>query len=457
MCTTPLMINGYEVSCRECDQCLATYKNTWVSRCVAEKQVMPYAYAITLTYADIYTLVGGEYVKHPPLGARVFRYKDVSDFWKRIRAAGKRKWGENIEFRYVIVGEIGTENGRCHYHGVIFSSHPIVELGKLTSAKGGGFAYKRRLDWTVWNHGFVQFQVADRAGMSYALKYILKARMTAERSRGYAREGKTEWLASSYLWCSKTPPIGAAWLWQKLKELTDQGLTPPALRVRVPGGGDWYVGGKLQKEMCLYLHQANKEYRQARGRDLAGWSSLIKSVSDEIELADTGEIVQRKPLEWLLNGEEQEKNTEYTEYQKKQDWDKYKVEYARKRRIAAPITAARATLRKCGHILPCEACSNTLNYKSLEELNGEYKFRLATWRAKNPQGSRQSDVEWEERFKEWWLTRLRPSRGCGLRDADILQEQFARLVPVTKAQPGLAAKAAVGGALHKKAGQCEGP
>lgn len=181
MCATPKTFDGYEVSCRECNQCAATYKNTWVARCVAEKQTTEYAYAVTLTYADVDGV--------PPLGARVYRYSDVAKFWKRIRAAARYRWGENIDFRYVVVGEKGTKFGRCHYHAVVFSSHPIIELGDFSGPDGTGFEYKRRLNWSLWGHGFIEFQVADVAGMAYVLKYVLKSRMTAARSAGYAREG----------------------------------------------------------------------------------------------------------------------------------------------------------------------------------------------------------------------------------------------------------------------------
>ncbi|AZV78280.1 hypothetical protein EBB79_10585 [Parasedimentitalea marina] len=286
---------------------------------------MPHAYAITFTYADITEEIDGEWITEPPLGARVYRYKDVELMWKRIRSAANRKWkNEEFEMRYVIVGEKGTRFGRCHYHGVVFATHPIIELGKITSRKGNEFAYKRRLNWSIWGHGFVEFQIADRKGIAYCLKYILKARMTAERSKGHKREGKTEWLASSYLWCSKVPAIGSKWLWGKLNDLLSKGMCPPALRVRVPGGGDWYVSGKLQMEMCLFLHQANNEYQQLRGRNLAGWLTLIESVQDEIENSETGEICKRKPWEWLVNGEELEENPEHTAEQAQADFNALK-------------------------------------------------------------------------------------------------------------------------------------
>lgn len=433
MCTKPNIINGYEVSCRECDQCAATYKNTWVSRCVAEKQTMPHAYALTLTYADI----DGE----PPLGARVYRYKDVQNMWMRIRSAARRKWkGEEFEMRYVVVGEKGTRFGRCHYHGVVFSSHPIIELGKLSGPMGDKFQYKRRLDWSIWGHGFVEFQMADRKGIAYCLKYILKSRMTAARSTGFGREGKTEWLASSYMWCSTTPAVGANWLWEKLSDLVSKGVCPPALRVRVPGGGDWYVSGALQKDMCLYLHDANEEYRKERGRDLAGWSTLIKSVQDEIELADTGEVVKRKPWEWLTNGDTEEEETEYPQGYLQRKHKVEREQFERELQIRQEVTDARQAVRKCGDILPCVKCTQSLTDDQRADLRQEYLLRYEEWQYLIGEGSR-------EEFEEWWRTRLRPSRGCGLRDEPIHKEKFARLVQVTKAQPGLRGKAAIGKAL----------
>jgi hypothetical protein len=457
MCTKPLTINGYEVSCRECDECVATYKNSWVSRCVAEKQTFPHAYAVTLTYADVVTIVDGQQVKQPPLGARVYRYKDVSDFWKRLRYHANKKWQkQGFALRYVVVGEKGTKEGRCHYHGVLFATHPIHELGELEGKKTKGFAYKRRLNWTLWGHGYVEFQRPDRAGMAYVLKYILKARMTAARSRGFAREGKTEWLASSYLWCSKKPAIGSIWLFDKLNDLVSKGMCPPALRVRVPGGGDWYVHGKLQKDMCLYLHHANAEFRKERGRDLAGWSTLINSVSDEIEKEDTGELVKRKPWEYLIHGEEaeeeiSEQEREIRRLHAEQQYQRFKAQIEHKRRIAAPIESARATVRNCGHIVPCANCAARLYPEEKADFEQEYILRFDSWQQRHPQGSRESASEYERRFKDWWLTRLYPSRGCALRETEILQGDFRSLVAITKAQPGLTYKGAVGKGLQGKA------
>lgn len=107
MCVSPKIFNGYEVSCRECDQCAATYKNTWVARAFAQMHTHPHAVVFTLTYADKMLPIGDseiDFAMQPPLGALVYRYKDVQLLWKRLRnAAAKKKWTD-FDLKYICVG-----------------------------------------------------------------------------------------------------------------------------------------------------------------------------------------------------------------------------------------------------------------------------------------------------------------------------------------------------------------
>lgn len=345
MCTEPKTFDGIEVSCRECDQCCATYKNTWVARCLAEMKTHRHALAFTLTYAD-------NEDGTRPLGAKVFRYKDVQDMWKRLRYHGVSRFGKSFMVRYVVVGEMGTRKGRCHYHGVMFSNYPIKELGIFTNSRGDEyFGYKMRLNWSIWGNGFVEFQRADRKGISYALKYILKARMTVQRSEGQGREGKTEWLAASYLWCSKVPAIGSIWLNEKLSQMFEKGMCFPSLRVPTGTGGDWYISGEVQKQVCLRI-KAENDYRQKEhGQDLSGFRPLLASVSDPIINTETGEILPRKAKEWLENGETQD------------DWTCSPEEQQREREAFNDFLRAREAAsrysnraRKCFGIKACSVC-----------------------------------------------------------------------------------------------------
>lgn len=437
MCHKPLIFNGYETACRECNECVATYKNTWVARCIAQKQTLPHALCFTLTYAN----VNGQ----PPLGARVFRYKDVSDMWKRIRRAGERKFGDDFELRYVVVGEIGSNTQRCHYHGVMFSNYPMEKLGKLSSLRGDGIVYKQRLNWSIWGLGFVEFQRADRKGMSYALKYILKSRMTAERSKATHREGKTEWLASSYLWCSKVPSIGETWLWRKVFDLVATGMCPPSLRLRVPAGGDWYVRGKLQMLLCLYLREANMAYNKEHGRDLAGWKPLVASVSDELENLDTGEVLKRNPWQWLINGEdiEYEKDKlpdgplvyDISSFESRRQAEQLEREIFERQSNQFRVAYARKAVRKCGGIRPCNDCRASLSDAQKWDIETAYQFESTLWVEQNPRRDSEESGQYRRRFEAYIWSQNRISQGCRKRGDQWYQRRFEFVRQLERARP----------------------
>lgn len=363
---------------------------------MAEKQTLPNAYAITLTYAD----------KHgkSPLGARVFRYKDVELFWKRLRAAGTKLWGR-FEMRYIIVGEKGTLNGRCHYHGVIFSDRPIHELGEISSLYGNGITYssgkrKVRHNWTIWGHGFVDFQRPDRKGMSYVLKYILKGRMTAARSEGFNRQGRTEWLASSTLWCSTGRSIGEKWLFSKVAEMIGNNRMPTSLLFRVPDGGEWYIGGPLRHKLCLFLHGLAVQREKAGLPDYAGWSTLLTVMGKDIKLT-TGGTIKSKSYEVLLNGEEKEKyrdawddhDRRESDERSRKHWAAYRAENG-----IEPIDPVFEQFTGCFGIRSCKSCEAARAYQKVYEDNDVEKI----WR-----GYYSNEADGSESFPPFddWITR----------------------------------------------------
>lgn len=384
MCSDPKEFKGYKQACRECNDCVNTYKNTWVVRCMAEKETLTHAYAVTLTYADVDGI--------PPLGARVFRYKDLQDFYKRIRRRGALKWGE-IEMRYIVVGEKGSKNGRCHYHGVIFSSHPIHELGDLSSPYGEGITYsskqrKVRHDWSIWGHGFVDFQRPDRQGMAYILKYILKGRMTAARSKGFAREGKTEWLASSTLWVSNGRSIGENWLFKTVGEMIENGRMPSSLLFRVPSGGEWYIGGPLRYKLACHLHGIADQRTKAGLPPLAGWVTLLKTVGKDITLT-SGAKVKSKTYEVLLNGEKTQNERDIWEENDRREADeKSRKHWAafRSETSDGPPDPVLKEFDGCFGIRACAPCEAARGYQDIYEdtdvekiWRGAYEYEKAQY------------------------------------------------------------------------------
>lgn len=362
---------------------------------MAELSQQPYAWAFTLTYSD------GE-DGQAPLGAKLFRYSDVQKFWKRIRSAAKRKWGENLVLRFLVVGETGSRKGRVHYHGVIFASKNIVELGHWEDNPVPVFQFDYRKRWSLWPHGFLQLQRCDRKSVSYAIKYLLKGRMNAKQSQGFAREGKTEWLSSSYLWVSKEPALGEDWLMNKLSDGVKRGRVPSSLRIPVPGGGEWYLQGATQKKACLFLHEANNDFRQRTGDDLAGWRSLVASVDLEVENAETGENRKTKAWEWLTNGEEEEGQTREAKARIGPKDDPERRRLRDKQEIRDRVENASRIVGKCGNVRPCEACFASLSNLEREAVEREEHYWTQRFRQKNGKGD----------FARFWRTRLSRSKWC---------------------------------------------
>lgn len=434
MCSLPFTINGFEVACRQCDSCCETYKNQWVSRCMAEMAILPHALTFTLTYAD-------KPDGTAPAGAAIFKYRDVQLMWKRLRFYGNkhvkelRKKGENAPdfvLRFVVVGEKGTRFGRCHYHGVMFSNYDLRLYSHFKGARSIGFAYKRRLDWTatdggmIWPHGFVEFQPATRKGMAYALKYILKGRMSARKSKGHAREGKTEWLAASYLWCSKVPAIGEGWLMGKALELLELGMCFSSLRVRVPSGGDWFISGEMQDRLCRWIHHTNNNHRRMHGKDLSGFSTLLASVAEPIENTETGESTPSKAWELLTNGELSTETAE-VEGPAKHGPDTFAEQLFEQQSRTFRANYANRLVAKCCNLEPCSECHANASEAELDAIDQHHYLAFEDWIADGcPNGG--SSPILGQRFKTHWQRQSIPSRCCARRNEEwfLGEIQFAK-------------------------------
>ena len=180
MCSDPITQDGNTFACRTCDECVSTRRHGWVSRAMAEKAVYPYAACVTLTYSDE--------TQHGRDGAAMFAYADIRLFLAFLRRsaayeAKKCHWNVKPLVRFLCAGEQGDRNGRCHWHLILFTNFDLSRIGKFT-LNGKQISdrrdmltigkRKRRLNWTLWKHGFMTLQEPDQAGMAYVLSYCLK-------------------------------------------------------------------------------------------------------------------------------------------------------------------------------------------------------------------------------------------------------------------------------------------
>lgn len=349
MCSDPQVKDGNTFACRRCNACLATRRADWVSRGMAEKTIWPHSYTVTLTYSDD-TQRGRD-------GARMFCYADVQGFMARLRdAAAQAVKGTEIPrptIRFVCAGEQGDRNGRCHWHIILYSDYDLVRLGTFVGFKNGKRkplykreeymstrAIKRRLHWSMWQAdlqplGFVTVEETGLEAMKYVLSYCLKDQFTEEKSRGTMREAKSENFSTGLFRMSKRPALGEEFLLRKLNGLAQTGSVLPNLKIKVPGMKHYWVpSGTLRKKLLEELRLLNLHAREMRGCDAPQWSSLVASLKDD-----------EKALE-VLNGPQEDDDTP--------------EDFARaillRGKEAERDQATRDHARRCGSLLPCEAC-----------------------------------------------------------------------------------------------------
>jgi hypothetical protein len=174
-CVSPITLRDPVISgsfntfpCGKCKYCKEIRRSQWSFRLHQELQNSETAAFYTLTYEDIYLPLK----ESPPLSgsyAPTLVKEDVQLFIKRLRShlqRKKRKGKYNhldrsweLPLRYFAVGEYGDQNGRPHYHALIFNI-PYEE--QVIGVKD------------KWAKGNIHVGDVNEASIHYCTKYMLK-------------------------------------------------------------------------------------------------------------------------------------------------------------------------------------------------------------------------------------------------------------------------------------------
>jgi len=168
-------------SCRKCNECIAARKRHWVGRMLAEEQTCHSVNFLTLTY-------GGGYDN---IDAYWLNYQHVQLFFKRLRKAGHK-------FKYVAVGEHGTQAERAHFHILMFWQNEPPDL-----------TLNKEWQWDAWPHGHTYAEVPrSKQGCAvYIMDYLNKDN-----------------LKKAVMKYSKNPMLGQEYLLQYAEKHVSNGL-----------------------------------------------------------------------------------------------------------------------------------------------------------------------------------------------------------------------------------------
>lgn len=174
------------VPCGQCIECRLKRSRDWAVRCMHEASLHKDNRFLTLTYADAFLPRDGS------LDRRAFPL-----FMKRLRKACG-------SVRYFHAGEYGEENGRPHYHALLFGlrfgdeevcgesrgGHPVVQSARLSA---------------LWPFGFSQLGTVTFESAAYVARYCVK-KVTGEQAAAYYGGREPE-----YATMSRRPGIGFRW------------------------------------------------------------------------------------------------------------------------------------------------------------------------------------------------------------------------------------------------------
>lgn len=202
MCVRPARLNsqkeiGLTVPCGQCIECRLKRSREWAIRCMHEASLFSEGSSfITLTYADEFLPKGGS------LDRRAFPL-----FMKRLRK-------EVGPVRYFHVGEYGEQNGRPHYHALLFGLRFADERPMGVTGSGYPAFVSDQLSG-LWTAGASQIGEVTFESAQYVARYCVK-KITGSRAEAHYQrldaKGCKYVLEPEYATMSRRPGIGSRWL-----------------------------------------------------------------------------------------------------------------------------------------------------------------------------------------------------------------------------------------------------
>lgn len=176
---TGVKLGYHKVPCGKCGFCLQSKRAQWMFRIYWEMfhQSRP-GWFLTFTYNE-------RFVKRTEDGLSL-RFHDIQLFLKKLRKA-------KFYAKYVCVGEYGGETKRPHYHMLLWTDAPIVQVESF---------------WSVHVHtpkvglerlGTVHVGRLSMASAMYTLKYIINPKILVYGKREKVRAQFSKGLGLAYL------------------------------------------------------------------------------------------------------------------------------------------------------------------------------------------------------------------------------------------------------------------
>lgn len=174
----------------------------------------------------------------------ILSYSDVQKYFKQLRKRG-------YPCRYLVTGELGSQNDRAHWHGLVFWQEHVPYI--MTDYGGNSWhrakrkqpvdvpiVWEQNFNEPCWPHGFSYWSDVksgyEKGSVAYACKYVNK--------------DVNNDAAQSKLAMSKTPPLGSAYFVQRAQKFVDERISPQDPYYSFPGEANRKNGNVIKFKLA---------------------------------------------------------------------------------------------------------------------------------------------------------------------------------------------------------------
>lgn len=178
------------LACGRCIGCRLEYTRQWGVRCMHEASMHKFNVFVNPTYND-------SSLPLSPSGLPTLRYGDWQLFMRYLRRTGRK-------VRFFMSGEYGEDNGRPHYHALLFNCwFPDMKYWRRSDS---GFKLYRSAELeSLWTRGNIEVGMVSFESARYCAKYVIK-KIGGEMAAAHYGDRVPEFARMSL-----KPGIGAEW------------------------------------------------------------------------------------------------------------------------------------------------------------------------------------------------------------------------------------------------------
>ena len=219
----------FQLPCGKCISCRLEYARQTAVRCIHEAQMHEYNCFVTLTFNN--ENIGSNRLDYAhfqkfvkDLRNNIFQrlldemfpgLSQVSqrNLWRGLPKERRDGLYGKVKIGVFGVGEYGTENGRAHWHALIFNWRPKDATLKYISERGDRVYYSKSLE-ELWGRGIAEFGQVTFESAGYCARYSAK-KLT------FGHDGEHDKEPISRRSCRQA--IGKSWIEKYWKDVFNHG------------------------------------------------------------------------------------------------------------------------------------------------------------------------------------------------------------------------------------------